>query len=42
MGLSCGNLVSQNRSTCFLTPSSFDTSPMLRNASVAFAKAGPR
>ena len=42
MGLSWGNFISQKRSTCFLTPSSTDTSPILRNASTAFDKASPR
>src|ERR1700704_4577410 len=41
MGLSWGNFASQKRSTCFLTPSSTATSPILRNASAAFDKANP-
>ena len=42
-GLIWGNLVSQNRSTCCGTPSSSETSPIVRNASGDFgtpARAG--
>src|SRR5680860_585661 len=41
MGLSCANLASQKRSTCFGTSSSSATSLMVRNASGALSNRPP-